>query len=202
MKCSKFFFILLMINFAWLNCIIFQTDSKITEIEYFIYYLPEKDILYCSNKSISNKEISIIPNELNFDGKYTCMVALNKKHAFYRLNFHILKIKSKNNKKDLLDIYIGETLTLQNINLLKSTEFIDKYDYLTRQILLKFSDEKIFYIKNTNCNFEFLNDCGFIETSDSIFRKNNLMLNFKLKDSNSRTFSFIEKKSIFFYLII
>lgn len=172
-------------------------NSKISDIQYFIYYIPEKEIILCSDKIFSESEMNLIPNELKLDDKFTCMINLDDSNIYNRINLHILKIKTANYKKNLLDIFLGDTPAIKNINILRS--YTDKNDqsYIRIQILLKFVDSKILYMKKLSlCKIENLDACEFTETEDSLFRKKNLMMNIKLKESNDKEISLLEKKSI------
>jgi len=172
-------------------------NSKINDIQYFIYYIPEKEIILCSDKIFSESEMNLIPNELKLDDKFTCMINLDDSYIYSRINLHILKIKRANFKKNLLDIFLGDTLAIENINILRT--YTDKNDqsYIRIQFLLKFVDSKVLYMKKlTLCKIENIDACEFTETEDSLFRKKNLMINIKLKESNDKEISLLEKKSI------
>lgn len=188
---------IILINFAFVTSFDVQYENKIKEIQYFIYYIPEKDIILCSDKIFSEKDINLIPNELKIDDKFTCVIETPNDSIYTRLNLHIPKINQKiNYKNNLIDIFLGETLIFNNLQILNNPEKNNKL-FLKKQILLKFSNSKVYLSKNKNCKNEFLNDCKFYETQDSIFKQKYLMLNFKLKENNFKGISFLERKSIY-----
>ncbi len=161
------------------------TSTKINDIHYYIYYIAEKEIVLCSDKIFAESEIKLIPNELILDGKFTCMINLDNKNLLNIIKLHILKVKSNNNKKNLIDIFIGNSSVFSDINILRSNDDIKHSSYLEKQIFVKFLDSKIFLLKNPKqCNIEQLQNCEFIETEESLFRKKNLMLNIKLREAN------------------
>jgi len=185
--------------------------NRISEIQYFIYYMPEKEIVLCSDKIFSESEINLIPNELKLeDDKFICMINLEHTQIFTRINLHILKIKSKNYKKNLIDIYVGDTPAIQSINILRVYGENNDQSYLRKQILVKFEDPKIFFLRHNvfDCKFDDLDNCEFSEAKDALFKKRNLMLNIKLKEPEVKEISLLEKISkfiinflfIFFYL--
>lgn len=170
--------------------------NRISEIQYFIYYIPEKELVLCSDKIFKESQINLIPNELKLDDKFTCMINLDQTKIYNRINLHILKIKSKNYKKNLIDIYLGETPALENINILRVFGENNDQSYLRKQILVKFVESKIFFLDNTfNCKIDDLDNCEFLETEDALFRKKNLMLNIKLKEPEVKEISLLEKMS-------
>jgi hypothetical protein len=176
--------------------------NKISEIQYFIYLVPEKEIVLCSDKIFSESEINLIPNELKLDDKFTCMINLDQTKIYHRINLHILKTKNfKNYKKNLIDIYLGETLTIKNINILRVYGENKEHSYLRKQILVKFVDSKIYFLKNAyECKIENLDNCDFADAEDALFRKRNLMLNIKLKEPEVKEISLLEKMSNCYFI--
>lgn len=176
--------------------------NRISEIQYFIYYIPEKEIVLCSDKIFSESQINLIPNELKLDDKFTCMINLDQMKIFNRINLHILKIKSKNYKKNLIDIFLGDTPALENINILRVYGENNDQSYLRKQILVKFEDAKVYFLRNAfDCDIDELDKCEFSVTEDALFRKRNLMLNIKLKEPEVKEISLLEKMSKLIFMI-
>lgn len=180
---------------------LFERPMQVSEVDHYIYYFPEKEIVLCSSEIFSETKMNLIPNELKLDDKFTCMINIPERSDCYtKINLNIFNIKAKSLKNDLMDIYLGESLVLSDINPSNDINPNNR-KFIHKDVIVKFSDGKVYYANNKNCNLKTLNQCNFIPAEDAIFRKKNLMMNIKLKDSlQKKKISLLETKSKFCFL--
>jgi len=170
--------------------------ANINNINQYLYFFPQKEVILCSDKIFTNSEINLIPNELKLkENEFTCMINLNKnnlKEKYFKINLHIMKPLSNNSIKDSIDIFLGDSLIYKNLLFFANKEKEAQNNY-TKNILVKIKNNEEVYFSN-NCEVNDIKDCNFQPVKDSLFKGNHLMLNLKLNEPNKQV-SFIEKKA-------
>ncbi len=196
------------------NQIIIKTKKKIIDINQYIYYFPQKQIILCSDKLFKNTEINLIPNEIKIkENEFICMINLKNNNNYnnnnyININLHIILPISNNSNKDSLDIFLGDTLVFKNLHFKNNKESSNSYQNIyTKKMIVKINNNKdVFflneenfknnYINNNNNNIYFDNFLNFQAAKDSLFKGNHLMLNIKLNlDKVNKVLSFMEKNA-------
>ena len=173
------------------------TKLEVASINQYLYYFPQKEIVLCSDKLYSESEINIIPNELKLkENEFTCMINLDKTRGEYiKINLNIMKPNSNNFDKNSIDIFLGDSPMFKNLIFFGGKEDNNEAEnYYSKTIIVRIKDNKVYFLKNINCDLDNEIDCHFEAAKESLFKGNHLMLNLKLHESH-KDISFIEKKA-------
>jgi hypothetical protein len=199
-----------------------NTEINLINLNQYLYYFPQKQLILCSDKIFKNSDINLIPNELKLkENEFTCMINLNNnyennknknKNIYLKVNLHIMKPLFNNSEKDSIDIYLGDSLLFKNLFFF-SKKNEEKKNFYTKNLLVKINNNKeVFFLKekeelinnstnnnNNDINCELNNNydknCNFQTAYDSLFKNTHLMLNLKLKEYNIDFVSFIQENN-------
>jgi hypothetical protein len=179
-----------------------KTKFKIIDINQYLYYFPQKQIIFCSDKLFNRSDINLIPNEIKInENEFTCMINLNNDYNnndYINISLNIMKPISDNSNKDSLDVYLGDSLIFKKLIFKNNKEKLNENFYKKNFIVNIKNNRYVYFLKENNNNInnhidDFLN-LNFQAAENSLFKGNHLLLNLRLNEVN-KGLSFVEKKT-------
>lgn len=195
------------ILFYFLVLLCFNFSHQIKEIDYYAYIIPGTNMIICSDK-IEIKS-NLILNEFQNDYGFTCLLNLNS-NGFYKVNFSLNKLENdqkmfssinlagEHSSKNLLDITIGNNKLFYDIDLIAFNTKTNN----SLKFWIKLNNNKVSLIKNSDCNYEEIENCETIDASDSLFMKKFIKINFELRQPNFQEIILLEKEMTSKYIKI
>ena len=189
----------LFVLFIFLNffCLTKCNQSVVNDINYYVYFIRDKNVIVCSNKERENLNFSKVETTSNNKG-FECLIDL-KHDGIFKLSLKMMSLlfNPENSLYEALDDQTTKNL-FKHVNIkiglndIQDDDMNQTVEANSIQLVIKLNKGILSFTTDSSCNknSDDENSCNFVTIDDGIIDTKYLKLNFDFIPS-PRQFSFI-----------